>query len=198
MEKEKEKPTENTIDKTGKVGRPAGLTERQRTFAKYYVEGRHSNAECARMAGYSDKSSITMASKLLNGRDFPDVVELIKELKQAAERKYGVTLMHQLKRLDELSRGAEEAGQFSAAINAEKIRSALGGLTIDRREATHVHQLDNLTKEDIAARLADLRKTYPHAFIEGEITDAKIIDHGEEPLAIIKETPTEKDPLPAD
>ena len=156
MKSEKEKPTENTI---GKVGRPAGLTERQKTFAKYYVEGRHSNAECARMAGYSDKSSITMASKLLNGRDFPDVVELIKELRQAAERRYGVTLMHQLKRLDELSRGAEEAGQYSAAINAEKIRSALGGLTIDRREQQHVHQLDSMTKQDIVARLAELRKS---------------------------------------
>ena len=195
MEKQKTKPTENTI---GKVGRPAGLTERQKTFAKFYVEGRHSNAECARMAGYSDKSSITMASKLLNGRDFPDVVELIKELRQAAERKYGVTLMHQLKRLDELSRGAEEAGQYSAAINAEKIRSALGGLTIDRREQQHVHQLDSMTKQDIVARLAELRKSYPHAFIEGEISDAKIIEDREEPLAITEETLAEKDTLPTD
>ena len=195
MEKQNTEPTENTI---GKVGRPAGLTERQKTFAKFYVEGRHSNAECARMAGYSDKSSITMASKLLNGRDFPDVVELIKELRQAAERKYGVTLMHQLKRLDELSRGAEEAGQYSAAINAEKIRSALGGLTIDRREQQHVHQLDSMTKQDIVARLAELRKSYPHAFIEGEISDAKIIEDREEPLAITEETSSEKDTLPTD
>ena len=195
MEKQKTEPTENTISK---VGRPAGLTERQKTFAKFYVEGRHSNAECARMAGYSDKSSITMASKLLNGRDFPDVVELIKELKQAAERRYGVTLMHQLKRLDELSRGAEEAGQYSAAINAEKIRSALGGLTIDRREQQHVHQLDSMTKQDIVARLAELRKSYPHAFIEGEISDAKIIQDREEPLAITEETLAEKDTLPTD
>ena len=195
MEKQNTEPTENTI---GKVGRPAGLTERQKTFAKFYVEGRHSNAECARMAGYSDKSSITMASKLLNGRDFPDVVELIKELRQAAERKYGVTLMHQLKRLDELSRGAEEAGQYSAAINAEKIRSALGGLTIDRREQQHVHQLDSMTKQDIVARLAELRKSYPHAFIEGEISDAKIIQDREEPLEITEETSAEKDTLPTD
>ena len=195
LEKQNTAPTENTI---GKVGRPAGLTERQKTFAKFYVEGRHSNAECARMAGYSDKSSITMASKLLNGRDFPDVVELIKELRQAAERKYGVTLMHQLKRLDELSRGAEEAGQYSAAINAEKIRSALGGLTIDRREQQHVHQLDSMTKQDIVARLAELRKSYPHAVLEGEISDAKIIQDREEPLAITEETSSEKDTLPTD
>jgi len=195
LKKENNKPIENT---TGKVGRPAGLTERQKTFAKYYVEGRHSNAECARLAGYAEKSANVQASKLLNGVDFPDVVELIKELRQAAERRYGVTLMHQLKRLDELSRGAEEAGQFSAAINAEKIRSALGGLTIDRREQQHVHQLDNMTKQDIAARLAELRKSYPHAFIEGEIADAKVIEHREEPLAVIEETPAKKDALTTD
>ena len=198
MESENKKPTENTIEKSGKVGRPAGLTERQKTFAKYYVEGRHSNAECARLAGYAEKSANVQASKLLNGVDFPDVVELIKELRQAAERRYGVTLMHQLKRLDELSRGAEEAGQFSAAINAEKIRSALGGLTIDRREQQHVHQLDNMTKQDIAARLAELRKSYPHAFIEGEIADAKVIDHREESVGIIEETSAEKDALTTD
>ena len=195
MKSENKKPTENT---TGKVGRPAGLTERQKTFATYYVEGRHSNAECARLAGYAEKSANVQASKLLNGVDFPDVVELIKELRQAAERRYGVTLMHQLKRLDELSRGAEEAGQFSAAINAEKIRSALGGLTIDRREQQHVHQLDNMTKQDIAARLAELRKSYPHAFIEGEIADAKVIDHREESVDIIEETLAEKDALTTD
>ena len=107
-------------------------------------------------------------------------------------------MMHQLKRLDELSRGAEEAGQYSAAINAEKIRSALGGLTIDRREQQHVHQLDSMTKQDIVARLAELRKSYPHAFIEGEISDAKIIEDREEPLAITEETPAEKDTLPTD
>ena len=195
MNSENKKPTENT---TGKVGRPAGLTERQKTFAKYYVEGRHSNAECARLAGYAEKSANVQASKLLNGVDFPDVVELIKELRQAAERRYGVTLMHQLKRLDELSRGAEEAGQFSAAINAEKIRSALGGLTIDRREQQHVHQLDNMTKQDIVARLAELRKSYPHAFIEGDIADAKVIDHREELVDIIEETSAEKDALTTD
>jgi len=158
---------ENSEDKPkNKGGRPAGLTNRQREFAKYVVEGIYSNAECARKAGYAEDSANTQASKLLNGRDFPDVVELIKEMREARERRYKVTLTGQLKRLEELSKGAEESGQFSAAINAEKIRSALGGLTIDRRESTHVHQLDNMSREDIVARLASLRKNYPHAFAD--------------------------------
>ena len=46
---------------------PKELNNRQREFARYYVEGIYSNAECARKAGYSPASSMTMASKLLNG-----------------------------------------------------------------------------------------------------------------------------------
>lgn len=171
----------------GKVGRPSGLTNRQREFAKYYVEGIYSNAECARKAGYAEDSARQQAHKFLNGEDFPHVLEHIKELREARERRYGVTLTGQLKRLDELSRGAEESGQFSAAINAEKIRSALGGLTIDRRENNHIHQLDQLSREEIAARLADLRKNYPQAFvIEGTASEIKTVGHREEALELIE------------
>jgi len=159
----KSEPTENTI---GKVGRNGGLTNRQREFARYYVEGKWSNAECARKAGYAENSATNHAVKMLDGKSFPAVPELIKELREARERRYGVTVLGQLKRFEELSMSAEEAGQFSAAINAEKIRSSLGGLTIDRRESTHVHQLDNMSREDIVARLASLRKNYPHAFAD--------------------------------
>ena len=75
----------------------------------------------------------------------------------------------------------EEAGQFSAAINAEKIRSALGGLTIDRRE--QVNRLDDMSRADIVARLADLQKKYPNAF-EGEYKDVtarvELLENGQE------------------
>jgi hypothetical protein len=94
------------------------------------------------------------------------VTEHLKELREIRERKYGVTLIGQLRRLSKLSIGAEESGQYSSAINAEKIRSALGGLTIDRRETTH--QLDQLSREEIVARLSEIRKQHPSAFIEGD------------------------------
>lgn len=96
------------------------LTNRQREFAKYYVEGIYSNAECARKAGFSPKVANTVAHHLLSGIKYPQVPEYIQELRQETERRYGVTIMGQLKRLSELSKGAEEAGQFSASINAEK------------------------------------------------------------------------------
>ena len=181
-----------------KVGRPSGqqLTNRQREFARYIVEGIYSNAECARKAGYAEGQAAKTASLFLNGRDFPHVVELIRELRDEKERKYGVTLIGQLKRLSELSRSAEESGQFSAAINAEKIRSALGGLTIDRREQNHVHQIDKLSREEIAARLAEIRKSHPAAFIEGEAIE--YAQTGTKPLELIQAKPAEKIPLEQD
>jgi len=142
------------------------LTNRQKEFCKLVCEGIYSNAECARKAGYSHGQANKTASLLLNGRDFPLVVEHLKELREERERKYGVTVIGQLKRFSELSKGAEEQGQYSASINAEKIRSALGGLTIDRRETTH--QLDQLSRDEIVARLSEIRKQYPSAFIEGD------------------------------
>jgi phage terminase small subunit len=152
------------------------LTNRQKTFAKLIVEGTYSNSECARKAGYSEGQARKTASLLLNGRDFPLVVDHIKELRENYERKYGVTLMGQMKRFADLSKGAEESGQFSAAVNAEKIRSALGGLAIDRRETNVTHNLDKLSREEIVGRLAEIRKNYPSAF-EGEY---KVVEESSE------------------
>lgn len=160
------------------------LTNRQREFARYYVEGIYSNAECARKAGYASASANSIAGHLLAGKKFPHLVEYIQELREERERRYGVTVTGQLKRLHELSAGAEEAGQFSAAINAEKIRSALGGLTVDRRE--QIHQLDDLSREEIASRLAQLRKQYPQAFIEGEYTEVTDANTGGELLEYVE------------
>lgn len=160
------------------------LTNRQREFAKHFVEGIHSNAECARKAGFTPDLAHQHASRLLNGRDFPHVLEYIKELREEKERRYGVTLIGQMKRLSELSEGAEEAGQYSAAINAEKIRSSLGGLTIDRRET--VNKLDDMSRAEILARLTDLQKRYPTvSIIEGECKDvtgtgSELLEHDTE------------------
>ena len=146
------------------------LTNRQKEFSRYYVEGTHSNASCARMAGYSDKNGIAkiQACKLLDPSTFPHVAEYISELREDKERKYGVTLIGQLQRFSELSRSAEENNHFSAAVNAEKIRSSLGGLTIDRRETSHFHAIEEMSREQVEDRLKELRGAHPGAFIDAE------------------------------
>tara|TARA_R100001510_G_scaffold56102_1_gene61052 strand:+ start:268 stop:897 length:630 start_codon:yes stop_codon:yes gene_type:complete len=164
------------------------LTNRQKEFARHYVDGTHSNAECARLAGYSDTNGIAKnkAYSLLNGSEFPHVLEYIEELREEREKKYGVTLIGQLKRFRELSMKAEEENQFSAAVNAEKIRSSLGGLTIDRRETNHYHAIENMSRDEIEKRLGELRKSHPTAFtVEGEVVDepttrSAVLEHTEE------------------
>ena len=149
------------------------LTNRQKEFAKYFVEGIYSNAECVRKAGYSDKNGIAriQANKLLNAKMFPHITEYINELREEREKKYGVTLIGQLKRFKELGERAEEEGQYTASINAEKIRSSLGGLTIDRRETNHYHAIDGMSREEIENRLQELRSKHPQAFIDAEVID---------------------------
>ena len=169
------------------------LTNRQKGFARHYVDGINSNAECARKAGYSDTNGIAkiQAYKLLDTKLFPHVAEFIAELREDRERKYGVTLMGQLKRLRDLSIGAEEKGHFSAAINAEKTRSALGGLTVDRRETNHFHAIENMNREEIEGRLGELRKSHPGAFIEA---DYKVINGAETRDSSVEETEGEDAP----
>tara|TARA_R100001244_G_C5146868_1_gene128935 strand:- start:154 stop:741 length:588 start_codon:yes stop_codon:yes gene_type:complete len=149
------------------------LTNRQREFARHYVDGRNSNAGCAKLAGYSNTNGICriQAHKLLDPSLFPHVSEYIKEIREDREKKYGVTLLGQLERFSQLSQSAEEAGQFSASINAERIRSALGGLTIDRRETNHYHAIENMSREEIETRLSDLRKDHPQMFVEAEFKE---------------------------
>jgi len=168
------------------------LTNRQKTFARHYVDGTRSNAECARMAGYSDKNGIAkiQAHKLLNATDFPHVSEYIEELREDRERKYGVTLMGQLKRLRDLSIGAEDKGQFSAAINAEKTRSALGGLTIDRRETNHFHAIENMSRDEIESRLSELRRNHPSVFVEADFEVVNDTETGSPSLEQIEEKDT--------
>ena len=170
------------------------LTNRQKEFARHFVDGTHSNAECARLAGYANKdgNARIQAHKLLDPGLFPHVSEYITELREDREKRYGVTLMGQLKRLRELSMNAEEAGQFSAAINAEKTRSALGGLTTDRRETNHYHAIENMSRQEIESRLEELRKSHPHAFVDAEyevINEPKTRDASGEQEQV-KNTPT--------
>ena len=169
------------------------LTNRQKEFSRHYVDGINSNAECARKAGYSNTNGIAkiQAYKLLDTQLFPHVAEFIEELREDRERKYGVTLMGQLKRLRDLSIGAEEKGHFSAAITAEKTRSALGGLTVDRRETNHFHAIENMSREEVEGRLGELRKSHPGAFIDVEY---KVINGAETRDSSVEETEEEDTP----
>ena len=151
------------------------MTMMQKTFADRFAEGDCTATQAAKEAGYSPKTATSIAVQLLNPRITPAVVEYLAYLRDVKSAKYGVTKQGMLERLYVLSRGAEDAGQFSAAINAEKIRASLAGLTIDRRET--VSSVEGMTKEQVIERLEELKRKHPAAFdiVEGEYTDPQPI-----------------------
>jgi hypothetical protein len=97
------------------------LTNRQMSFAKFFVEGVYSNAECARKAGYAEDVAAKQASILLNGRDYPHVLEYVTELREERERRYGVTMVGQLERLHKLSHAAEDAGSLVKSLGSRSL-----------------------------------------------------------------------------
>ena len=144
------------------------LTMRMRKFAELYVEGIYTLTQCVREAGYKSNTPAGYGQLLLDPERSPHVVALIRELQEQRQRRYGVTLEGQLKRLSDLSHGAEAANQYSAAINAEKLRSVLGGLTVDRRE--QINTIDDMTREQIVGRLETLLERYPQLASLKDIT----------------------------
>ena len=66
-------------------------------------------------------------------------------------------------------------------------------MTIDRRETTNVHKYDELSREEITARLAKLREKYPAAFIEGEYSEVTDVETRAEPMEAIEAELTAED-----
>ena len=132
------------------------LTPKQAKFCLLFVqEGDTKTAtECAILAGYSEKRAKIEASEL---RKHPGCVEYIRELRNREEKRYEINLHKHLKRLDQLSRGAEEKGIWNAAVTAEKSRGQVGGLYVDRKEIMH-GSIDQLNREEVDKLLKDMDK----------------------------------------
>tara|TARA_A100001015_G_scaffold163088_1_gene181231 strand:+ start:952 stop:1221 length:270 start_codon:yes stop_codon:yes gene_type:complete len=73
--------------------------------------------------------------------------------------KYKVTFGRHIKRLDDLSRGAEDAGNWAAAVAAEKSRGQAAGLYIDRKEIL-TGSIDQLSKAEVEEKLREIEKQF--------------------------------------
>ena len=132
------------------------LTPKQIKFCLLFVEhGEEMTAtECAIQSGYAESVASKTASEL---RKKPHVAEYIRELRNKEEKRYEVNLHRHLKRLDQLSKGAEEKGNWNAAVQAEKSRGQVAGLQIDRKEIMH-GSIDQLNREEVDKLLSDMDK----------------------------------------
>ena len=143
------------------MGNVRKLTTKQHKFAVLLVTkgDRMSAKECAIEAGFSEKSAQQAAANLTNPKMFPLVVSEIERLRREWEQKYKVTYGRHIHRLDDLSRGAEEAGNWAAAVAAEKSRGQAAGLYIDRKEIL-TGSIDQLSKAEVEEKLKEIEKQF--------------------------------------
>ncbi len=137
------------------------LTPKQIKFATLIVSkgDRMSASDCAKEAGYSEKACKQQASNLQNPKMFPQVVDEIERLRREWQEKYKVSYSRHIKRLDDLSRGAEESGNWAAAVAAEKSRGQAAGLYIDRKEIL-TGSIDQLSKVEVEEKLKEIEKQF--------------------------------------
>jgi|TARA_R110002167_G_scaffold28831_1_gene96465 hypothetical protein len=132
-------------------------------------------ANCAIEAGYSEKASNQIASNLQSPNMFPLVVEEIDRLRKEWQDKYKVNYSRHIKRLDDLSRGAEGSGNWGAAVAAEKSRGQAAGLYIDRKEIL-TGSIDQLSKIEVEEKLKEIEKLFSINVEDYSIIEEKVID----------------------
>ena len=116
----------------------AALTQKQENFCLAYIETGNASEAYRRAYDAENMSQAVISNKasLLLARG--DIGVRVAELRQPVIEAVRVTLTAHLTRLEELSFGAEQAGQFSAAINAEIARGKASGIYTEKPETPTV------------------------------------------------------------
>ena len=131
------------------------LTEMQASFVWHYTEGACGMTEAARKAGYEFPSA--SANKLLNGKDYPNVVKAIRIKQDELAEKYAITPQKTGTMLWKVMESAYEKGQYNAAVSAIKELNQLAGLSVHRSQNININaNLDTMSKDEIKQRLSKL------------------------------------------
>ena len=115
------------------------LTPKQEAFAQAIVSGMN-QSDAYRSAykvgpGTKPETVNQAASRIMADSN---IAARVAALRQPVIEAVRVTLASHLTRLEELSFGAEQAGQFSAAINAEIARGKASGIYTEKPETPTV------------------------------------------------------------
>ena len=145
-----------------------------RNFVK--ENGRLTATECAKQAGYSEKSAISQASVMRNPKYFPHVVKAIEDLQREYAEASKIDFVKHSRELARLRDQAVINGQIGPAVNAEYRRGQLAGFYVDRKEVVTA-SLDNMSRPELEAKLKEIRD---HNVINGESIGVEIKEITEE------------------
>ena len=124
-----------------------GLTVKQRLFARYVAHGL-SKRDAAEKAGYKPGGNASDVGYKL--AKLPKVQAEISRVSAENEREERVSLAQHVARMEELSKEAQDAGQFSAAIQAAHYAGRVSRLYV---EQSHVVSESVDDRHDVLERL---------------------------------------------
>ena len=154
------------------MGNVNKITPKQRAFIHLFVgaNGRMTPTDCAKEAGYSEKSATNIACNLRNPKMFPLVVEAIENLQKEYAEASKIDFVRHARELARLRDTAVTNGQLGPAVQAEFRRGQLAGFYVDRKEVVTA-SLDNMTRPELEAKLKEIRD---HNVINGEAIGVEI------------------------
>ena len=134
------------------------LSPKQKAFVEIFCaeNGRLTPTECAKQAGYSEKSATAAACNLRNPKYYPKVVEAIENLQREYAEATKVDVIRHSRELARLREKAVENGQLGPAVVAEYRRGQLAGFYVDRKEVVTA-SLDNMTRKELDSKLKEIR-----------------------------------------
>jgi phage terminase small subunit len=148
------------------------ITKKQRAFIDLYVFEDLNQSECAHRAGY--KNAAIIAHRLLNDPQYEHVQTKVNELQARQRQKYEITFEKVAEDLKAIRDAAMADGVFGAAVAAELGRAKLAGLMVDRKEVKY-GKIDQMDREQVEARLANLMKENKLANVVKNITPEPVV-----------------------
>ena len=136
------------------------LTEKEKFFAKLYVENMFSNdtrtnTDIAIAAGYAKESAHQRAYELTTYKLKPHVVTYIEELKEDFRVRNQITPEKHMARLNEIHKRALEKDQLHTSLNAEVYRGKVAGYYVEKQIIKQER-----TEQDVEGELKEIMDRY--------------------------------------
>tara|TARA_R110001583_G_scaffold97928_5_gene242778 strand:+ start:98 stop:535 length:438 start_codon:yes stop_codon:yes gene_type:complete len=113
-----------------------------------------------------------MANKLMSK---PIIRKEYNYLMNEAKKKYELNYDRAVQDLYDIRDKAMEAGSFNAAISAQNSLLKVGGLIVDRKEVMF-GKVDQMSRDEVEARLSQLMGNVVEASLENKDPDPNLVD----------------------
>ena len=134
------------------------LTDLQNKFVQILVEsdGQLSKTECAKLAGYDEKSAYQRAYELTHPKHCPNVVQEIGRYKAEYMEKYKITPENHIQMLAKIRDQALAEKMYGVAGRMEELRGKATGLYVEKTMNLNKNEYDNLSEDELDQRMRQI------------------------------------------